>query len=44
MNDLLISVCTDISPYVQDGEVDLKMRLGDIVGTEYLVKSNISQG
>ena len=44
MNDLLISMGTDISRFVPDDEIDLKIGLGNIIGTENLLKSEISQG
>ena len=44
MNDLLISVCLEISRLLPDDESDLKISLGRIVGTENPLKFDASQG
>ena len=43
MNDLLVSVCIDISRFVPDDEIDLKTSLGSIIGTENLLKCETSR-
>ena len=43
MNELLTSLCIDISQFVPNEEVDLKTSLGLLVGTENIAKSEISR-
>ena len=43
MNELLTSLCIEISQFVPHGEVDLKANLGLLIGTENISKSEIPQ-